>query len=124
MQQEDNKFIETIYQDFEQKLYKVFGFGIEDLKKVINKPDTPERKGSDLDRDLKEAFEAGGAPHLRWQMNNVIVCLEYVFMFRKMGRLPSYQEWADHILTLDIGMTREELVPFEKQMFVSNDIKK
>ena len=124
MQPEDNKFLDTIYKEFEQKLYKVFGFGIEDLKKVINKPDTPERKGSDLDRDLEEAFKAGGAPQLRWQMNNVIVCLEYVFMFRKMGRLPSYDEWADHILTLDIGMTREELVPFEKQMFVSNDIKK
>ena len=44
MQPEDNKFLDTIYKDFEQKLYKVFGFGIEDLKKVINRPDTPEKK--------------------------------------------------------------------------------
>ena len=44
MQPEENKFLDTIYRDFEQKLYKVFGFGIEDLKKVINKPDTPEKK--------------------------------------------------------------------------------
>lgn len=117
MQSEDNKFTASIYQEFEQKLYKVFGFGIEDLKKVINSPDTPENKGRDLDQDLKEALEAGGAPQLRWEMNNVIVCLEYVFMYRKMGRLPTYEEWANHILSLDIGMTREELVPFEKGMF-------
>ena len=75
MTSEDNAFIDNIYRDFEQKLYKVFGFGIEDLKKVVNKPDRTEKKGHDLDQELREAFEAGGAPQLRWEMNNVIVCL-------------------------------------------------
>ena len=117
MKPDSNKFVDTIYQDFEQKLYKVFGFGIEDLKKIVNRPDTPEQKGHDLDQELQEAFEAGGAPQLRWQMNNEIACLEYVFMFRKMGRLPTYDEWADHILSLDIGMKREELVPFDNKEF-------
>ena len=117
MKPDSNKFVDTIYQDFEQKLYKVFGFGIEDLKKIVNRPDTPEQKGHDLDQELQEAFEAGGAPQLRWQMNNEIACLEYVFMFRKMGRPPTYDEWADHILSLDIGMTREELVPFDNTNF-------
>ena len=46
MQPEDKKFIDTIYKDFEQKLYKVFGFGIEDLKKVINRPEAPQKKGA------------------------------------------------------------------------------
>ena len=113
MPSEDNAFIEHIYRDFEQKLYKVFGFGIEDLKKVINKPDTPEKDGRDLDQDLKRAFEAGGAPQLRWEMNNVIACLEYVFMSRDMDRWPTYDEWADHILSLDIGMTKDDLIPFD-----------
>ena len=117
MKPDNNKFVETIYHDFEQKLYKVFGFGIEDLKKVVNRPDTPEQKGHDLDQELREAFEAGGAPQLRWEMNNVIACLEYIFMSRKMGRLPTYDEWADHILSLDIGMKREELVPFDNNDF-------
>ena len=117
MQPDDNKFIETIYDDFEQKLYKVFGFGIEDLKKVINKPNTPEREGRDLEQDFQRAFEAGGAPQLRWEMNNVIVCLEYVFMSKDMDRMPTYDEWADHILSLDIGMKREELVPFDNKDF-------
>ena len=60
MTPEDNAFIDNIYSDFEQKLYKVFGFGIDDLKKVVNKPDTTEQKGHDLDQELREAFEAGG----------------------------------------------------------------
>ena len=117
MQSDDNKFIETIYDDFEQKLYKVFGFGIEDLKKVINKPSTPEREGRDLEQDFQRAFEAGGAPQLRWEMNNVIVCLEYVFMSKDMDKLPTYDEWVDHILSLEIGVRREELVPFDNKDF-------
>ena len=56
MQPEDNKFIDTIYKDFEQKLYKVFGFGIEDLKKVLNRAEAPEKKGHDLDEQFKEAY--------------------------------------------------------------------
>ena len=50
-------------------------------------------------------------------MNNVIVCLEYVFMLKKMDGLPTYDEWADHILSLDIRMRHKELVPFKNQMF-------
>ena len=117
MKPDNNKFVDTIYQDFEQKLYKVFGFGIEDLKKIVNQPNTPEKEGRDLDQEFKEAFEVGGVPQLRWQMNNEIACLEYVFMYRKMGRWPTYDEWAHHILSLDIGMKREELVPFDNKEF-------
>lgn len=109
----ENHFIDKIYYEFEQKLYKVFGFGIEDLKKVLDRPDTPEKAGHDLDLELKEAYEAGGAPQLRWQMNNIIVCLEYVYMMDRMDREPTYDEWVDHILSLNIGMTRDDLVPFE-----------
>ena len=46
-------------------------------------------------------------------MNNVIVCLEYVFMSKDMDRMPTYDEWADHILSLDIGMTNDDLIPFD-----------
>jgi len=31
---EDNKFIDCLYQDFEQKLFKVVGFGIEGLRRA------------------------------------------------------------------------------------------
>ena len=53
MQIENNKFIDNLYHEFEQKLFKVFGFGIEDLKKVLDRPDTPEREGHDLVAKLK-----------------------------------------------------------------------
>ena len=113
MSTEENHFIDKIYYEFEQKLYKVFGFGIDELKKVLDRPETPERPGHDLELELKEAYETGGAPQLRWQMNNIIVCLEYVFMMDRMDREPTYDEWVDHIMSLNIGMTKDDLVPFE-----------
>ena len=88
MPPEDNKFIDNLYHEFEQKLFKVFGFGIEDLKKVLDRPDTPEQRGHDLDAELKAAFDEGGAPQLRWQMNNVIACLEFVYMIDRLDREP------------------------------------
>ena len=51
-----------------------------------------QKTGHDLDLELKEAYEAGGAPQLRWQMNNIIVCLEYVYMMDRMDREPTYDE--------------------------------
>lgn len=50
MPPEDNKFIDNLYHEFEQKLFKVFGFGIEDLEKVLDRADTDERPGHCLDR--------------------------------------------------------------------------
>ena len=40
---EDNKFIVNLYHEFEQKLFKVFSFGIEDLKKVLDRANADER---------------------------------------------------------------------------------
>ena len=63
MPPEDNKFIDNLYHEFEQKLFKVFGFGIEDLKKVLDRSDTDERRGHCLEINFKEATEKFGAPH-------------------------------------------------------------
>ena len=51
MPTEDNKFVDRLYQDFEQKLFKVFGFGIEDLKKVLDRADSNEQSGHCLETD-------------------------------------------------------------------------
>ena len=32
-----------------------------------------------------------------------------------MGRKANYDEWVEHILSLDIGMTKEELIPFDEK---------
>ena len=63
MPPEDNKFIDNLYHEFEQKLFKVFGFGIEDLKKVLDRADTDERRGHCLETNFRNAFHEGGAPH-------------------------------------------------------------
>ena len=114
MQIENNKFIDNLYHEFEQKLFKVFGFSIEDLKKVLDRPDTPEREGHDLDAKLQAAFDEGGAPQLRWEMNIIIVCLERVYMIDRLGREPTHDEWGERVEELNIGMTRDDLVPSDE----------
>lgn len=116
---DDNKFIENLYHDFEQKLFKVFGFGIEDLKKVLDRAEIAEQRGHCLETNFNEAFKNGGAPQLRWEMNNTIVCLEYVFMSKRLGREATYEEWVEHVIGLDIGMTKDDLMPFTNAMYQS-----
>ena len=70
MPTEDNKFVDRLYQDFEQKLFKVLGFGIEGLRIAIDLPESEARPRHSVDDRLNVAFERGGAPQLRWQMNN------------------------------------------------------
>ena len=36
-------------------------------------------------------------------------------MIDRMGRKANYGEWVEHILSLNIGMTTDELVPFDKE---------
>ena len=115
MPTEDNKFVDRLYQDFEQKLFKVFGFGIQGLRIAIDLPESEARPRHSVDDRLNEAFKRGGTPQLRWQMNNEIACLEYLRMSNKMGREANYDEWAEHILSLNIGMTKEELIPFDEE---------
>ena len=78
-----------LYQDFEQKLFKVFGFGIEGLRIAIDLPKSEGKPRHSVDDRLNEAFERGGALQLRWQMNNEIACLEYLRMSDRMGKKPT-----------------------------------
>ena len=84
---EDNKFVDRVYQDFEQKLFKVFGFGIVGLRIEIDLPESEVRPRHPADNQLNEAFQRGGAPQLRWQINNEIACLEYLRMSDRMGKI-------------------------------------
>ena len=86
---EDNKFVDRVYQDFEQKLFKVFGFGIEGLRIEIDLPESEVRPRHSVYNQLNEAFQRGGAPQLRWQINNEIACLEYLRMSDRMGKKPT-----------------------------------
>ena len=47
-------------------------------------------------------------------MNNEIACLEYLRMSDWMGGKANYDEWVELILSLNIGMTKEGLIPFDE----------
>ena len=81
---------------------------------MLDRDDTKEQRGQCLEANFNEAFESGGAPQLRWEMNNTIVCLEYVYTSERLDRDATYDEWVEHILSLNIGMTREELIPYDE----------
>lgn len=49
-----DRFTDKLYDEFEQKLFRVFGYSIEDLKTVLDRPDTTEREGHDLEQELKK----------------------------------------------------------------------
>ena len=38
-------------------------------------------------------------------------------MSDRMGRKANYDEWVEHILSLNIGMTKKELIPFNEKEF-------
>ena len=63
---EDNKFVDRVYQEFEQKLFKLFGFGIEGFSIAIDLPESEVRPRHSVDDRLNEAFERGGALQHRW----------------------------------------------------------
>ena len=108
-----NIFIEKIYHEFEQNLLKVFGYSFEDLKTVLDRRDTPEREGHDLEEILRKAFEKGGVVELRQEMNETIACLEKVFMMERLGRKPTFDEWSNRVEELDFGMKKSDLYRFK-----------
>ena len=73
-------------------MFKVFGYSIEDLKTVLDRPNTPEREGHNLDQEFQLAFEQGGVVGLRQEMNDTIACLEAVYLMEKLGRRPTFEE--------------------------------
>ena len=109
MLQDSNIFIQHIYDDFEQKLQKVFGYTINDLKYVLDRPDTQEREGHDLELELAIALTHGGVALLRREMNSIIIRLEIVYMIDRLGRKPTNNEILNRIEELDIGIPEFEL---------------
>ena len=45
-----NQFIDNLYHEFEQKLFKEFGLDIEDLKERLDRDDTNEKRGQCMSR--------------------------------------------------------------------------
>ena len=37
------------------------------------------------------------------------------FMRKRLGREATYDEWVEHNFSLNIGMTKDELIPFDEE---------
>ena len=71
----ENRFIDKIFTEFEQKLFRVFGFGYAELEVVLNREPEEDLEGNNVTDNFAEAFKNGGPAKLRWEMNNTIACL-------------------------------------------------
>ena len=96
---------EELYKEFEDNLDRIFGFSSERFKEYT-------RDDGEMDREFDEHFSSGGEMQLRHVMGIRIVCLDYIFMSEELGRDATFEEFCDRVEELDVGLTRDDLVPF------------
>ena len=106
-----NQFVDNLYNEFEDKLWAVLGFGLDGLRTTLNKPASSDRDAYDIDKELEQAFEQGGAPQLRWQMKNFIINLHYICLGRELGRNPTFEEWVKSMESYNVGIGRHDMEP-------------
>lgn len=106
-----DRFSASLLNQFEENLYIIFGFGYEGLKTTLDRPHEDDRRGYSIDQELKEAFDEGGAPQLRWQMKSVIMNLHYIFLSKELGYNASFEEWVNSIESYEIGISRQDMAP-------------
>ena len=116
----NNPFANRMFVEFEQKLYRIFGFGYCDLAIVLDRETEKGVRGHNLADNLAKAYEEGGPAQLRWEMNNTIACLQYIILSNRLERYASYEEWVEDIEKLNFGFCRKDLNPFDVQMFETN----
>ena len=104
-------FTASLFQEFEANLDTVFGFSYSDLKTTLDRADTPERKGYSVDQELRDAFEEGGTPQLRWMMKNIVINLSYIFLSEELGRRATFEEWVSTVESFDVGIGRMDMDP-------------
>ena len=95
-----------LYQEFERNLDRIFGFSVQRFKEFIN-------DDGEMDREFNEYWASGGEQSLRHMMGIRIACLDYIFMCEELGRDGTFEEFCDRVEELDIGLKREDLVPFD-----------
>ena len=107
----NNRFVENLYTEFEDNLWEVLGFGIEGLRKTVNRPPCEEYNGTDVDKELEVAFAEGGIPQLRWRMTGFITLVHYIFLGRELGYNPTFEEWAESLDSLNVDIGRDDIKP-------------
>lgn len=97
---------DELYQEFEQNLDRIFGFTIQRFKEFIHDE-------GEMDQEFDEYWSSGGEQSLRHMMGIRIACLDYIFMSEELGRDGTFEEFCDRVEELEVGLNREDLVPFE-----------
>lgn len=95
-----------IYEEFEGNLRRIFGFSIDRFKEYT-------RDEGEIDKQFEEDWLSGGKKQLRHAMGIRIACLDYILMNEELGREGTFEEFCDRVEELDIGLTRDDLVPFK-----------
>ena len=62
----NNPFANRMFVEFEQKLYRIFGFGYCDLA-IVSTVKQKKVRGHNLADNLAKAYEEGGPAQLRWK---------------------------------------------------------
>ena len=114
----NNPFANRMFVEFEQKLYRIFGFGYCDLAIVLDRETEKGVSGITSQTTLLKHTRKVGL-QLRWEMNNN-TCLQYIILSNRLERYASYEEWVEDIEKLDFGFCRKDLNPFDVQMFETN----
>ena len=107
----NDPFSSALFEEFDANLWSIFDFGYEGLKITLDRPHEDDRRGYSIDQELKEAFDEGGTPRLRWQMKSVIMNLHYIFLSKDLGYNASFEEWVNSIESYEIGISRQDMDP-------------
>ena len=97
---------DELYREFENNINRIFDFSIQRFREL--QPDDGK-----MDREFDEYWSSGGEQSLRHAMGIRIVCLDYFFMRDELGRDGTFEEFCDRVEELDVGLKREDLVPFD-----------
>ena len=65
--------MKPLYQEFEENLYRLFGFTLDEFRKF------EADQGDDIDEEFASIFERMGPKHLRDAMNWKIIALAAIF---------------------------------------------
>ena len=91
-----NPFMQSLYQEFEENLYRLFGFTLDEFRKF------EADQGDDIDGEFASIFEKLGPLRLREAMNWKIIALATVYEERKTGKRMTLDEIGAFAWTLGL----------------------
>ena len=48
---------------------------------------------------------------MRWQIENFIINLHYIYLGRELGRNPTFEEWVSSMESYNVGIGRHNMEP-------------